>query len=214
MFIPLIICLSPNLVSLDHGENTTFKVEVWFDLSSQNLKEPNQWYVLRIYRPNKHSIAAIHSELLWLVSLRRETDLVVPEPVPTQDGSLLAIAEAVGVPEPRYCALFRWLPGRSLKAGLNVRAMEKVGFFLARLHQHNQQFVAPEGFVRPKLDEDGLLGAIPFRLPIESEVLVSSQSQAVVEAAAYTNINLPAGCSNLKTTVESNRNFTPRVRDT
>lgn len=134
------------LVSLDHGENTTFKV-VGSNRSSQTLKGLNQWYVLRIYRPNKHNIAAIHSELLWLVLLRQETDLVVPEPVATQDGSLFALTEAVGLPEPRYFALFRWLPGRSLDAGLNARAMERIGRFLARLHQHSQQFVPPEGFV-------------------------------------------------------------------
>lgn len=62
--------------------------------------------------------------------------------------------------------------------------MERVGFFLARLHQHSQQFVPPKGFVRPRLDEDGLLGAFPITLPIESEVLVSPQNQAVLQAAA------------------------------
>lgn len=60
--------------------------------------------------------------------------------------------------------------------------MERVGRFLAQLHQYSQQFVPPEGFVRPKLDEDGLLGAFPISLPIESEVF-SSQDQAVLEAA-------------------------------
>lgn len=158
-----------SLISLDHGENTTFKVES--NQFSQTLKGPNQWYVLRIYRPNKHNIAAIHSELLWLVSLRYETDLVVPESVPTQEGFLFAIVEAAGVPEPRCCVLFRWLPGRSVRTGLNIKIMERVGRFLARLHQHSQQFVPPEGFVRPKLDEDGLLGAFPISLP-ESKFLV------------------------------------------
>jgi Ser/Thr protein kinase RdoA (MazF antagonist) len=175
---------SVDLVSLDHGENTTFKVKVRSNQSSQTLKEPNQWYVLRIYRANKHNIAAIHSELLWLVSLRRETDLVVPEPIPTRSGSLFEFVEAARVPEPRCCALFRWLGGRTVRAGLNVRLIERVGFFLARLHQHSQQFVPPKGFVRPRLDENGLLGAFPITLPIESEVLVSPQNQAVLQAAA------------------------------
>lgn len=173
-----------HLVSLSHGENTTFRVEVEANFASQNLKELNK-YVLRIYRHNKHSIAAIHSELLWLESLHHENDLVVPEPIPTLDGSLLATAEAPGVPEPRCCALFRWLPGRFLKTRLNDRAMEKVGRFLARLHQHSQQFIPPEGFERPRWDEDGLLGAFPISLPNEGEGFVLPQSQSVLESAAW-----------------------------
>lgn len=171
------------LVGLAHGENTTFKVEVEDNSSSQNLKELNK-YVLRIYRHNKHSITAIHSELLWLASLHQENDLVVPEPMPTREGSLLAIAEAPGVPERRCCALFRWLPGRFLKTRLNNKAMEDVGRFLARLHQHSQRFVPPQGFERPRWDEDGLLGAFPIGFPTESAGLVSPQNQAVLESAA------------------------------
>ena len=171
------------LVSLAHGENTTFKVDVEANLYSQNLKELNR-YVLRIYRHNKHSIAAIHSELLWLTSLHKENDLVVPEPMPTLDGSFLAIEEAPGVPEPRCCALFRWLPGRFLKTRVNNRAMEKVGRFLAQLHQHSQQFIPPEGFERPRWDEDGLLGAFPISLPNESEGFVLPHDQATLESAA------------------------------
>lgn len=173
----------PRLACLDHAENTTFKVEAEFDRSSQTSKITNN-YVLRIYRPNKHSIASIHSELLWLLALRRETDLMVSEPVPARNGALFAVAEAQGVPEPRCCALFRWLPGRSLNAGLNARAMERVGIVLARLHQHSQQFVPPEGFVRPRLDEEGLFGASPITLPVESQVFVSPSDRAVLEAAA------------------------------
>lgn len=171
------------LINLAHGENTTFKVEVKANFSSQNLKELNR-YVLRIYRHNKHSIAAIHSELLWLASLHHENDLVVPEPMPTLEGSLLAIAEAPGVPEPRCCALFRWLPGRFLKTRLNDRAMEDIGRFLARLHQHSQRFVPPEGFERPRWDENGLLGAFPVTLPSEGEDFVLPQNQAVLKSAA------------------------------
>ena len=38
--------------------------------------------------------------------------------------------------------------------------------------------------MRPRLDEDGLLGAFPITLPIESEVLISPQNQVVLQAAA------------------------------
>ncbi|MDF5733786.1 MAG: hypothetical protein PUP92_38895 [Rhizonema sp. PD38] len=103
------------LVCLSHGENTTFKVE----------KEPNLTnfcYVLRIYRPGKHDIAAIHSELLWLLLLENNTDLEVSKTVVASDGSHIVTAEAVGVPETRYCTLSHWLPGRSLKCGIECKS--------------------------------------------------------------------------------------------
>ncbi|MBA3251044.1 MAG: hypothetical protein H0T66_12235 [Geodermatophilaceae bacterium] len=40
----------------------------------------------------------VRSELTGLAALRRDTDLVVPEPVRTRNGDLLAVASAPGVP--------------------------------------------------------------------------------------------------------------------
>src|SRR5215211_7631355 len=40
-------------------------------------------FVLRINRPNNRSLTDNRSELIWLDALRRETDLLVSEPVPT-----------------------------------------------------------------------------------------------------------------------------------
>jgi Ser/Thr protein kinase RdoA (MazF antagonist) len=72
----------------------------------------------------------------------------VPEPVPTADGSLLTVAEAEGVPAPRVCVLFRWGEGRFLDAGLTPSHLERVGAFIARLHDHAHRFAPPAGFTR------------------------------------------------------------------
>ena len=45
--------------------------------------------VLRINRPGNRSLVDIRSELIWLDALRRETDLIVTEPLPTRDGDLI-----------------------------------------------------------------------------------------------------------------------------
>ncbi|KYC36735.1 hypothetical protein WA1_44465 [Scytonema hofmannii PCC 7110] len=172
------------LVCLAHGENTTFKVELGSDKLSETLEKTDFWYVLRIYRPGKHDFASIHSELLWLLSLQNKTDLAVAQPVSASDGSLFVMAEAVGVPEARYCTLFRWLPGRFLDAGLSPKAIMLMGIFLAQLHQYSQQFIVPKGFVRPQIDEERLFGTFPTSLPIESTLLVSQSNQAVLEASA------------------------------
>src|SRR5262245_25988595 len=72
------------LAALTNSENMTFRVDA----------PDGERYVLRIHRPNRKSVAAIRSELLWLAALRRDTDLIVPDPVPSADGALVTLAEA------------------------------------------------------------------------------------------------------------------------
>jgi Ser/Thr protein kinase RdoA (MazF antagonist) len=88
----------------------------------------------------------------WLAALRQETDLAVPEPVPTQDGELLTVAEMVGVPEPRTCVLFRWMDGRFINKGLRPTHLEKVGAFLAAMQQQSVRWTPPPGFTRWRVD--------------------------------------------------------------
>lgn len=65
----------PRLIRLRHETNTTFRV----------LAADRQQYVLRIHNPQGHTVAQIRSELQWLMALRQDTDLGVPEPVLTQN---------------------------------------------------------------------------------------------------------------------------------
>src|SRR6478609_7446855 len=84
------------LVLLRHEQNATFRVD-----------GVGARYVLRINRPGLQSEATVESEMAWLAALRRDTDLVVPEPVATRDGSLVVTASEPGVPGERCCALLR-----------------------------------------------------------------------------------------------------------
>jgi Ser/Thr protein kinase RdoA (MazF antagonist) len=132
-----------HLAPLVHRFNTTFQV---------TDPEGNR-YALRITRPGKSTVAEVQSELDWLVALHRDTDLVVPDPVPTRAGALLTVASAPGVPESRICALFRWVPGRFVQARLMPRHLEQVGRFMTRLQDHAQGFQPPPGFTRPRIDD-------------------------------------------------------------
>ena len=71
-----------------------------------------------------------------------------PGPILTADRSPLAVVDAPGVPEPRICVLFRWSAGRFLDAGLTPSHLERVGGFIARLHDHAVHFAPPADFVR------------------------------------------------------------------
>src|SRR4051812_41959973 len=46
-------------------------------------------YALRLRPPEWPSTQSMAEELQWLLALRRDTDLVVPEPVPACDGTLI-----------------------------------------------------------------------------------------------------------------------------
>lgn len=129
---------------LKHWNNTTFAVQA----GKRRL-------VLRLNRPGFQNAVAIRSELQWLQALA-EAGLRVPKPVPAADGRLVVTTALPGVPEPRDCVLFAWLPGRFLDRRLGVSQLEAVGRFTARLHR--APFVPPPGFARKSWDLHTLLG--------------------------------------------------------
>ena len=137
------------LVPLAHAENTTFRVDT----------PSGERYVLRIHRTTgspfhpPRNMAEVWSEATWISALRRDTGLGVPEPVPTADGSLVTVVTSDGVPAPRVCVLFRWGPGRFLDAGLTASHLERVGGFIAQLHDHALGFVPPAGFERWRIGD-------------------------------------------------------------
>lgn len=137
-----------NLKLLAHMQNTTFRVTAG-----------DERYVLRTHPPGDkpgdlaRSVASVRSEMEWLAALRRDTDLVVPEPVPTRDGALVTVVGTDAVPEPRMCVLMRWVEGRFLNKGLTPRHLERVGRFTATLHRHAESFVPPDGFDRRRIAE-------------------------------------------------------------
>ena len=132
----------PRLVPLRHETNTTFRV----------LAANSQQYVIRIHRPDGHTREQIRSEVQWLMALRSDTDLAVPEPVLTRDGAPLTIADAPSIPGPRVCVLFRWLDGRFSDERLTPRLMERIGAFTAQLHAHTAHWQPPADFARGRVD--------------------------------------------------------------
>lgn len=123
---------------LRHEHNTTFRVDA-----------PGGPYVLRIHRPGVHAPATIASELTWLAALRCDTALRVPAPVAARDGSLVVVADAPGVPEPRACVLLRRLEGRFAAASLTAAQLRAVGALQAGLQAHAAAWTPPPGFARP-----------------------------------------------------------------
>lgn len=134
--------VEPGEIRLEHhGHNTTFRID--------SLGER---YVLRISRPQWRTREQIRSEATWLAAIRQDTELVVPKPVPKSDGELVTTTGARGVPEARHCVLFRWVEGQRYRERLSPVAMERVGRFTARLHDHVvESFEPPADFDRPSV---------------------------------------------------------------
>ncbi|MGQ0551457.1 MAG: phosphotransferase enzyme family protein [Armatimonadota bacterium] len=119
---------------------------------------PRGHFLLRVHDLERHSENELRSEFLWLAALKHEAHLAVPEPVPARDGSAWIDVEVEGVPEPRRCVLFHWVPGRRKRSSLHAADTRACGSYMARLHEHSAQWSVPEGFRRPRWDWERLFG--------------------------------------------------------
>jgi Ser/Thr protein kinase RdoA (MazF antagonist) len=103
-------------------------------------------YILRVTLPEGgHTRDHVAAEMDWLRALARDTDLSVPRPLAAKDGSLVVQADAPGVPQPRQCAIFSWVPGTDLAEHITPANMAKLGELMARLHQHALTYQPPPG---------------------------------------------------------------------
>jgi Ser/Thr protein kinase RdoA (MazF antagonist) len=77
------------------------------------------------------------------------------------DGSLVGNVYAEGTPSPRKFAfvLLRWIPGEEKLNDFSVTEAFSLGSYIARLHQHAEQYPVPEGFVRPRWDWEYMFGS-------------------------------------------------------
>lgn len=135
-----------------HGENTTFRVT-----------SPGGQYVLRVHRPTRHwryvdSEAAIKSVVEWLVALRADTPLAVPEPVRSIHGELTTTEKADGVDGSRVCSLLRWMKCRNHNRSARPVHLHRLGAVLAQLHNHAVQWRVPDGFARIRWDDETYSG--------------------------------------------------------
>ncbi|MGF1979007.1 MAG: phosphotransferase enzyme family protein [Nostoc sp. CmiSLP01] len=138
------------LTRLGGASNTNFKVDV-----------NNKSYVLRLHASGHHDRAAILSELAWLISLERDTPLVLPKPIFNLNKELVTGISVDGEPE-ILCTLLSWIEGKIPPTvdTLNDEQLAKVGSLMAQLHIHSQQFELSEGFKRQTFDEAHFRGRL------------------------------------------------------
>lgn len=104
-------------------------------------------YILRVTAPEgAHRRDDVAAEMDWLAALARDTALSVPRPVPARDGSLVVEAGAPGVPEPRWCVIFTWVPGHNLAEAMTEPNVAGLGELMARLHAHALTYQPPAAY--------------------------------------------------------------------
>ncbi|MFI9381307.1 hypothetical protein [Kutzneria sp. NPDC052558] len=81
----------------------------------------------------------------------RQTDLAVPEPVPTRDGELT-------VQSGRICSLLRWMDGRRHASSARPGHLRLLGAAMARLRNQADTWSPPADFVRIRWDWETFFG--------------------------------------------------------
>jgi len=104
-------------------------------------------FVLRMYDPPRAGLPSMRrSQALWLRDLKRETQLLLPEPMPTVDGSLLSyVSTSESNHSDPYCVLLRWVPGKPKTDDLSPVDLSLVGSFVARMHRHAERYSVSRG---------------------------------------------------------------------
>lgn len=143
---------------LNYSGNTAFQIDTR-NCASRESDTDRYWanhFLLRLHQPGYQTFEAIRSELEWLQALCEETDLVVPKPLATSNGTLVTTTAVPGLPEPQHATLLRWVKGRELKRNIQTSHFLRLGQLIAQLHTHASQWQVPKDFYRQHHDWDGL----------------------------------------------------------
>lgn len=159
---------------LGQSFNAIFRVE-------DRTGEP---YVLRIHRLNTYGAAELRSEFVWLQAIRRDTDLLVCEPVVNRHEDAVTELAVHDVPGPHYCTLLRWNPGRPLDDHAPTYHYAMMGELMAGLHNHSSRFVPLPGFVRPRRGLGHAPECVRMISPLTSSGLIPTGALGVLQRVA------------------------------
>jgi Ser/Thr protein kinase RdoA (MazF antagonist) len=112
--------------------------------------------VLRVHRPGYHSLQAIRSELSWMASLRRQTGVVTPELIAARDGSDVVAATVADTI--LHVDAVTFIAGCTAEENPDAVGFDELGRITAAMHNHVQNWPAPEYFTRFSWDVDATLG--------------------------------------------------------
>lgn len=109
----------------------------------------------------EHDAGQARSETAWLTDLAGSGAAAASVPVPGNDGDPVGLIEVPGVPGPRVCVVFEWIPGPLLHDRASPDTFAAYGRLAARLHGHAAGFTPGGGGTTLRYDE-----VFPFEEPV------------------------------------------------
>lgn len=184
--------VQPEILGLDHwGLSKDASLQFISDTGNIIFRAtvPNGSYCVRIYPDQSISIPEIHGELYWLIDLKRQAGLTVPQPLKTSSNRYV---HQIFVPELEkhfYVVLLDWLPGEIVGPSLDLKVTKQLGNLMAQLHNHAATFQLPEDALRDQTDwrpmGDFLADMAPAMLARIRSFLTAEQIEQCQRAARY-----------------------------
>lgn len=128
---------------MSHAYNTSFRVDT----------TDRRRFALRINVQSRRRPEWIAAEMAWQEAIARDTELWVPTPQRTRDGTLTASVWFEPLGEHLTAVLYSWLPGPDLGDEVTAAQMREVGRAMATLHDHAMTWRPPSGSSLPVFDD-------------------------------------------------------------
>ncbi|WP_298887346.1 phosphotransferase [uncultured Serinicoccus sp.] len=123
-----------------HGFNTTFRLDT-----------PGGAVAMRVNTNSLSSAGNVQAQQAWQHAIRRDTDVLVPDPVPVRDGGYLALVGSAELGREVMVTASTWLEGEDLGTVSTPEQCRALGGLMATLHRHAESW-EPEGHHRfPRL---------------------------------------------------------------
>lgn len=119
-------------------------------------KTAEKSYSVRIYPDPFKTAPEILGELYWLLDLKQNTDLIIPEPLATAADQLVQEITIPGTIQPIQVVIFHWLPGDIIGPTLMPETARQIGQLMASLHNHAATFQLPADSFRDTTDWRGM----------------------------------------------------------
>jgi len=162
-FLVLYNLQNSNSILISNRINIVYKIEA-----------NNQAYTLKICSP-KAELTPLINEVEWLQAIREDTNLLVPRPLPNQQGQMISQLED------RFCILFEWLDGEPIPQYMSIEVARQIGEMMAQLHLHASKY-SPKKDIVNRLDNDYFFGSSSWWETTAQEYLLDSYQDFVPAA--------------------------------
>jgi Ser/Thr protein kinase RdoA (MazF antagonist) len=136
----------------DFSENTSVSLLSESENKVYLVTDPSRTekYVIRVNsgRLTYHNPESIASELMWMMALRQDTDILVPEVLRAKDGSLVQTIFGSNFDRPRHASIYTFLPGNEPSEEDLVAGFGRLGEISARMNQHAKNWTRSPEFSR------------------------------------------------------------------